>query len=134
MDDKLDACTVEREKLEDQLNMEVMPCFRVPPVMPRTALISGHCHVEFDVSAEGRPINILLTGCTEEKFAKPTRDSVRQWLYLPEIKDGNPVVARNKESKITFILRDQHKNLFPEPEQYQQDSHEHSIANEKASE
>ncbi len=93
---------------------EATPCLRLPPKMPREAKESGHCQVQFDVSAAGWPDNVRTLRCSDPVFAKPTIRSVEQWYYVPETQRGQTLVRQGVTSKVTFRLTDRDGNIIPE--------------------
>ena len=83
-------------------------------VVPKNVKRSGHCRMKFDVNKSGIPINIKATYCTERKFKKPAKNSVKKWKYLPKISGGKPSMRRGVEIKITTIIKDKCGNKIPE--------------------
>ena len=108
-------CLAKRETMPDPDNVDAVPCYRVPPIMPWRAISSGHCHVTFDVSNDGMPVNASVDRCTSEVFAVESLSVVSLWEYLPALKDGEPIIQKGVETKISFRLADEYGNLIPEP-------------------
>ncbi|MDB2438641.1 energy transducer TonB [Hellea sp.] len=98
----------------DKKDTDAEVCLRTPPIMPSDAQKSGHCNVEFDVSVEGRPINIKTTYCTEELFSRPSIQSVGWWFYYPKVERGMAVERSGVTNKITFKLADESGQIIPE--------------------
>ncbi|MGJ8562103.1 MAG: energy transducer TonB [Alphaproteobacteria bacterium] len=90
------------------------PIVRIQPAMPPRAERSGHCQVRFDISAGGKPYNIMATQCTQSLFERPSVKSVQKWNYHPEIRDGIAVARSGLQTKISFHLNDERGDLIPE--------------------
>lgn len=99
-------CEIERKAYSAE-NADTAPCHRVPPIMPPEAERSGHCQISFDVDADGTPQNIEAEYCTEIYYEEYSRHSVSNWLYFPKYEQGKPVVRKDVESKLSFILQDE---------------------------
>ena len=93
---------------------DAQPLVRIPPIMPPRADKSGHCKVQFDVSAAGAPFNVVTTYCTSSVFKRSSIKSVQKWKYNPKIVDGLAVARKGVQSQITFKLTDDHGNIIPE--------------------
>ena len=93
---------------------DALPIVRVPPIMPPRAQRSGHCMVRFDVSAEGTPLNVEATYCSDNIFKRATIKSVQKWKYKPKIRDGLAMSRSGVESRVTFQLTDNNGKLIPE--------------------
>jgi len=93
---------------------QALPLLRVPPRMPSRARRSGHVNVMFDVSAEGKPINIKVINSTEKIFEKPTLDSVAKWRYQAAVDAPEDQARKDVTNKVTFRLTDMGGRLIPE--------------------
>lgn len=93
---------------------QALPLLRVPPRMPSNARRSGHVNVMFDVSDEGKPINIKVISSTEVLFEKPTLISVAKWRYQPAADAPEDQSRKDVANKITFRLTDPSGRLIPE--------------------
>ncbi len=94
------------------------PHVRIPPIFPTRFLqgdVSGYCRVTFDISADGLPMNVATTTCTNSQLSSPTVKSVQKWKYAPEIRDGLPVSRSGMETVIRFDLKDERGNVLPLP-------------------
>lgn len=111
----LEQCRAKRLKLGDLIDVEAEPCHRVPGLMPHNANHSGHCHVVFDITEDGKTENIRIKGCSEDMFENPSYEAVAEWRYLPEVKGGVPVMRGNVTSRMVFRLLDADGNVIPEP-------------------
>jgi tetratricopeptide (TPR) repeat protein len=99
----------------DEMRAEsAIPALRVPPVMPRAAKRSGHVNFKFDVSDEGKPINIEIVSSTEKVFVKPAEKSLKAWEYDPISDDDMPESRKGIVTKITFMLYNERGKLIPE--------------------
>ena len=61
------------------------------PVAQRRAGIAGEAKVRFTIDASGHPENVREASSTVPDFAKAAVDSVKQWRFIPGIRDGKPV-------------------------------------------
>ncbi len=100
------------------IDADVQPLVRIAPITPQRFLAgdnSGHCNVQFDVSAEGSPYNVETTFCTSSVLENTTIKSVQKWLFKPKIADGRPVAMRGVRNKVTYRLLDERGTVLPEP-------------------
>ena len=93
---------------------DAKPIKRVPPAFPSALERSGHCNLEFDVSAAGEVLNISVLSCSEEILGDYAYRSVDMWKYEPAFKDGFPVWQGNISTTINFDLLDEEGNRIPE--------------------
>lgn len=93
---------------------DAQPLVRIPPIMPPRAEKSGHCRVQFDVSPEGAPFNVVATYCTQSLFERATIKSVQKWKYNPKVVDGRNVARTGVQNKVTYRLSDERGRLIPE--------------------
>ncbi|WP_154813602.1 energy transducer TonB [Hellea balneolensis] len=91
-----------------------IPVMRIPPIMPSRARRSGHVNFKFDVSDEGKPINVEVVSATEDVFVKPATKSLKEWDYEPIQEDDTPESRKGLVTKITFRLTDERGNILPE--------------------
>lgn len=79
---------------------------QVPPVYPPQAAennLEGWCIVEFDVSKIGRTENQRIFECEPEGiFEEASINAVKQFLYMPPIRNWEPVSERGVKNKISF--------------------------------
>ena len=93
---------------------DAKPIVRVPPTMPPRAQRSGQCQMQFDVSAEGQPFNVVARSCSENLFERNSIRSVQNWKYKPKIDNGRPVARRGVRTTIRFTLKDERGNVIAE--------------------
>lgn len=91
-----------------------IPVMRIPPIMPGRARRSGHVNFKFDVSDEGKPINIEVVSATENVFVEPALKSLKVWDYEPLQADDNPESRKGLVTKITFRLSNERGKIIPE--------------------
>ncbi len=96
------------------MDRNVQPIFRIAPQMPLRAERSGHCKVRFDVNAQGVPMNVKASYCSQSLFSRPTVKSVQKWKFNPRIKDGFPVAMTGLTNIVRFQLQDERGKLIPE--------------------
>jgi len=116
---EFEAPKLERESFKIQVSdRDAQPLVRIPPVTPPRFLEgnnSGHCRVQFDVSPEGSPFNVVATSCTTRILERPTIKSVQKWRFNPKIVDGRAVSMSGVQNKVVFQLLDERGKLLPEP-------------------
>lgn len=106
---------IDRQNFKIQVSdRDAQPLVRIPPIMPPRAEKSGHCKVQFDVSPEGAPFNVVATYCTQSLFESASTKSVQKWKYNPKIVDGRGVARTGVVSQITFRLADERGRIIPE--------------------
>lgn len=93
---------------------KIIPLERIPPMMPRNAKRSGHVTLLFDVSDDGFPENIKVTGRTDAVFEKPAISSVKKWRYSSRTEEETGNSRDNVATKITFTLTNRSGNLLKE--------------------
>ncbi len=93
---------------------KIIPLKRIPPIMPRKALRSGHVNLMFDVDETGKPFNIKALESSAHIFIKPALDSVAKWEYSAVSKENRDKTYDNVVSRITFMLTDRNGSLIPE--------------------
>lgn len=105
------------ETKPDDLQRDAQPLVRIPSILPKAALDigkSGHCLLEFDVSATGTPENITTGYCTDDMFRENSIKSVSRWKYNPALKDGVAVQRKNVVTTIKYRLMDSCGTILPE--------------------
>ena len=76
------------------------------PTYPSAAInkgIEGTCEVKMDVTAQGRPFNVLAT-CSDPIFTKEAQRAVSRVAFLPKIERGRAVERRNVIYPLEFKL------------------------------
>ncbi len=82
---------------------------RVPPEYPRKAFeknLEGYVRLEFDISSEGKPLDLRVTQERPEGygFGESAARAVRQWRYCPYDPE-DPSALTHAEIAIPFKLR-----------------------------
>ena len=95
-----------------ELQKLTSPILRVPPIMPPSARTSGWVNVRYDVSDEGRPVNIEVIESSDRVFERPSLKSVAEWGYAPGVDSPE---RRDLETTITFQLTSPSGRLIPPP-------------------
>ena len=90
------------------------PLYRSEPVMPPRAQRSGHCIMQFNVSAEGAPYDINAQSCSDKIFARPSIKAVSKWKYRAKVQEGQRVARTGLTTRLTFRLSDGAGKLIPE--------------------
>jgi len=90
------------------------PLYRSEPVMPPRAQRSGHCIMQFNVSAEGAPYDISAQSCSDKIFARPSIKAVSKWKYRAKVREGQRVARTGLTTRLTFRLSDERGKLIPE--------------------
>lgn len=103
-------------KRSQSLSTDAELCFGITPPLPPSARRSGHCIVDFDVTAEGLTENIRARECTEFHFCKSSALSVVSSHYVPKIELHAFVAQTGLERTIRYTVKDQYDRLLPEPE------------------
>lgn len=93
----------------DEPNHDAVPIVRDEPRYPREAArqgIQGVSLVQFDVSAEGVPENIVvITSIPGGVFEEVSAQAVAQWRYPVATRNGQPVPRLGLETTFEFQLR-----------------------------
>lgn len=63
----------------------------------------GHCDVRFDVSKDGKPINVSAE-CTSKRFTREAERAVSEVEFEPLVYKGRPYVRRDIVYPITFSI------------------------------
>ncbi len=112
---RISADDKKQAKKQEGENRDARPIKRVPPIMPEIAIQSGYCFMRFDVDTHGRTFNVDAYKCSDDMFANPAADSVREWVYDPKLENGEAVIRKGITSKVTFKLSDEAGDLIEEP-------------------
>jgi len=85
-----------------------IPLVRIQPMYPREAAekrIEGWVLLEFDISTTGAVKNArVLKARPPRIFDKAARQAIRKWKYKPKIVNGQAVVTKGVQVKLTFEL------------------------------
>jgi len=75
---------------------QVNPIKRSAPTMPSGVQESGYCCISYNVSAKGKPVDIVAPYCTSPVFQKSAVKAVKKWRYKKskEIKSGEIKLIR----------------------------------------
>lgn len=96
------------------IDREEKPLYRSEPIMPLRAERSGHCIMQFDVSAEGAPYNIAAQSCSQNLFARSSVKAVGKWKYNAKIVNSQRIARTGLTTRLTFNLTDERGRLLPE--------------------
>jgi len=90
-------------------NRHAQPLVRIPPQYPPRALergIEGHCNMQFDVTPDGIPVNIVALECSTPLFSRASSRAVERWRYEPEIQNGKAIWRRGVQTRLDYSLDD----------------------------
>lgn len=93
----------------DVSDRDAHPLVRIPAQYPPRALergVEGNCLMQFDVTPDGTPTNIVALDCSSSLFERNSIRSVERWRYEPKIQDGTAVWRRGVQTRIDFQLAD----------------------------
>ena len=108
-------CAAEYDRRDPlRADADAEPCHRTPPIMPPNATRSGHCQMQFDVTADGFVENLVALSCSDPVFRNMSLYNVHHWFYHPAWSGGQRVARTAVETKITFRLADESGELIPE--------------------
>lgn len=93
---------------------KLVPIKRIPPIMPRAAVRSGHANLIFDINESGKPENIRVIYATEKLFAQPSIEAAEQWIYTPLSEENKDENRKDIATKITFVLSTATGRVIPE--------------------
>ncbi|WP_169331784.1 energy transducer TonB [Robiginitomaculum antarcticum] len=110
---EIENCQKNLKTYNPGLHAEAKPCYRIAPTMPAIAHQSGFCEMRFDIGIAGRPMNIKPDVCSEVYFAGHAMHAVHNWRYYPEFENGQAVIRKNVEVKVSFRLADELGNMLP---------------------
>ena len=82
--------------------------YRVAPKYPKEAFSTGtegSVDLKFDISSEGKPINIQITrSWPKGVFDKSATEAIRQWTFPVVDAQGKPVDLTNQTVKLLFKI------------------------------
>lgn len=93
---------------------DAQPVVRIPPVVPKNAVKSGHCRLRFNVDRLGQPENVVARFCTETLFERAAIESVEKWKFQPKIVDSRQIARSGVEATVKFLVSDAKGMLIPE--------------------
>ncbi len=100
----------------EQRDRVLQPLVRIPPRFPEECIITadqsetetgellGTVELEFDITSDGVPENIIVTNSTNECLNQSAIESVRRWKYSAPVKDGRAIPVKNQKVVIQYGL------------------------------
>ncbi|WP_109260854.1 energy transducer TonB [Hyphobacterium indicum] len=83
------------------------PLVRIPPQYPPRAAergIEGFCLMQFNVSPDGTPIDIVALECSSSMFERSSIRAVERWRYSPRIVDGVAQTRTGVQTRLDYQL------------------------------
>lgn len=93
---------------------KVIPLERVPPIMPPNAERSGRVVVKFNVTDEGKPMDMEVVSSTERLFERPALESVSKWKYSKKVGEEPENARKDIITTIIYKLANGSGRLIPE--------------------
>ncbi|WP_440957561.1 energy transducer TonB [Oceanicaulis sp. LC35] len=93
----------------DVSDRDAQPMVRIPPQYPPRAAergTEGYCLMQFDVTPDGTPTNIVALDCSSSLFERSSVRAVERWRYEPKIQNGNAVWRRGVQTRLDYQLAD----------------------------
>ena len=93
----------------DVSDRDAQPMVRIPPQYPPRAAergTEGYCLMQFDVTPDGTPTNIIALDCSSSLFERSSVRAVERWRYEPKIQNGNAVWRRGVQTRLDYQLAD----------------------------
>ena len=93
----------------DVSDRDAQPMVRIPPQYPPRAAergTEGYCLMQFDVTPDGTPTNIVAVDCSSSLFERSSVRAVERWRYEPKIQNGNAVWRRGVQTRLDYQLAD----------------------------
>ena len=93
----------------DVSDRDAQPMVRIPPQYPPRAAergMEGYCLMQFDVTPDGTPTNIVAVDCSSSLFERSSVRAVERWRYEPKIQNGNAVWRRGVQTRLDYQLAD----------------------------
>ena len=87
----------------DVSDRDAQPMVRIPPQYPPRAAergTEGYCLMQFDVTPDGTPTNIIAVDCSSSLFERSSVRAVERWRYEPKIQNGNAVWRRGVQTRL----------------------------------
>ncbi len=104
----IDKTTVTTETFKGE-KMVITPTIITPPPYPQACAskgVEGVVVVQFDVTPEGRVVNVRIIDSPDACFHRTVRNTVAKWKYPPAMENGRPVMRRGVIERIAFKLED----------------------------
>jgi len=75
---------------------ELKPLYVVDPIYPLTLKdkIAGKAVVSCEIDDHGKVVNPAVTSATNPAFGTAALEAVRQWRFVPMVKDGHPTASK----------------------------------------
>ncbi len=86
-----------------------MPLVPISPQFPEAAArrgLCGHVTVQFDINADGIPINVAVLDSSHRAFHKSAMQAVERARYKPSVQGGQAVTIYGKVEKISYRLEE----------------------------
>lgn len=83
------------------------PLVRIPPQYPPRAAergIEGYCLMQFNVSPDGTPIDIVALDCSSSMFERSSIRAVERWRYSPRIVNGVAQTRTGVQTQLDYQL------------------------------
>ena len=93
----------------DVSDRDAQPMVRIPPQYPPRAAergTEGYCMMQFDVTPDGTPTNIVAIDCSSSLFERSSIRAVERWRYEPRIENGSAVWRRGVQTRLDYQLSD----------------------------
>jgi protein TonB len=88
---------------------EYLPIVKVAPIYPRRAQsrgLSGHCILQFTVTAAGTTADVKSLECSSSVFERSSISAAAKFKYKPRVVDGVPIDTPGVKHRITFQIED----------------------------
>ena len=107
-----------RAKLDAALrgpDTKATPIRRTPPKFPHRAAVSGWCHMVFDVSDTGYPLQVVAKNCSDPIFETESVRGIYKWRFIPKVDQGRFVDMVGAETLISYRMEDEAGSILPPP-------------------
>lgn len=95
-------------------NREAVQVSSMPPRFAAKATRSGHCKLRFDVTPKGHVDNIETLSCSHPIFKENSEAALAQFIFLPKLEGGVPVVSEGLERTLKYKLSNRRGTMIPE--------------------
>ena len=104
----LSRCADFKNETHSQGYQDAKPIVRIAPHYPISAArdgIEGEVSFEFDISGQGKPININIMKATPSGvFDANALAAFEKWRYKPAVSDGKSIQTNCHSMTLTFAL------------------------------
>ena len=91
-------------------SLEPETCDDGHPLIALQRNLEGSVLLKFDISAEGKPVNIRVLKSNPEKiFDNSAICALSKWTYKPKVVDGVAVIQKNLKVQLDFKLDEERK-------------------------